>query len=526
MNKIMKLFFFMCVLSAAQNVRANNIIVSNVGLVGKDTSAGLNNPANFGFVKFDISWENSWRTSSAPNNWDAAWVFLKYRIGTGVWKHATLHTSSSTAPAGSTITPSSDGKGVFLYRSADGSGNVNYSGAKLRWDYSTDGVLDADQVTVKVLAIEMVYVPQGSYYLGTNGSEAGSFTDGSWRSGNSNSFQITSEAALTIDALNSSTLWSVDATTIGPPGTLPANFPKGYNAFYCMKYSISQRQYVDFLNTLTYDQQTSRTAVPPNSILGTPALYLPPDQVSNRNGIKIQAAGISNTTPATYGCDLSGDGIYNQSDDGQYIECNWLSWADGIAYSDWSGLRPMSEMEFEKACRGTDAPVLNDFAWNNAWATEALGIANAGTISETVLPDAANCNFTRNYGFDVGGPVRVGNFARSSSTRQQAGATYYGIMEMSGGVWERAVTVGNSAGRLFTGSHGDGALDANGNAFGVSDWPDTSAAGAGFRGGVWDSPATLLFVSDRTVAAFTSSVRGGNSNVFGTRGFRAVRTAQ
>lgn len=53
---------------------ANNIVVSNLSLTGQNIIDHCT------FVKFDISWENSWRTSSAPNNWDAAWVFVKFRM--------------------------------------------------------------------------------------------------------------------------------------------------------------------------------------------------------------------------------------------------------------------------------------------------------------------------------------------------------------------------------------------------------------------------------------------------------------
>ena len=58
---------------------ANNISVTNVSLTGQNTAD------NYTFVRFDISWENSWRTSSAPANWDAAWIFVKYRVGNGNW---------------------------------------------------------------------------------------------------------------------------------------------------------------------------------------------------------------------------------------------------------------------------------------------------------------------------------------------------------------------------------------------------------------------------------------------------------
>ena len=64
---------------------ANNIATSNVKLTGQNTTNHTTQ------VQFNVSWENSWRTSSGPANWDAAWVFVKYRVnGIGAWKPATI----------------------------------------------------------------------------------------------------------------------------------------------------------------------------------------------------------------------------------------------------------------------------------------------------------------------------------------------------------------------------------------------------------------------------------------------------
>ncbi|OYQ52214.1 hypothetical protein CHX27_00075, partial [Flavobacterium aurantiibacter] len=60
---------------------SNDITVTNCTLTGQNTSAGVNNVANFSLVQFDLSWENSWRVNFGPANWDAAWVFVKFRVG-------------------------------------------------------------------------------------------------------------------------------------------------------------------------------------------------------------------------------------------------------------------------------------------------------------------------------------------------------------------------------------------------------------------------------------------------------------
>ncbi|MEQ9415548.1 MAG: hypothetical protein RIF39_17055, partial [Cyclobacteriaceae bacterium] len=185
---------------------ANDIQVSSATLVGQDVTAGANNPANFTFAQFDIDWSNSWRVGTGPNNWDAAWVFIKYRIegGTGCtpgdWQHATLSSvggnHSITTPNGvaGTISPSADGRGVFMYRSGNGSGAINWDQVMLRWNYGADGLLDACNVSIKVFAVEMVYVPQGNFYVGDGASNAGQFESAI----SGTPFQVTGEGALTL----------------------------------------------------------------------------------------------------------------------------------------------------------------------------------------------------------------------------------------------------------------------------------------------------------------------------------------
>jgi gentisate 1,2-dioxygenase len=96
---------------------ANNIAVSNISLTARNKSTQTV------LVQFNLSWQNSWRTSTtAPFNWDAAWVFVKYKVGTtGDWKHATLSTSGHTIPSGATTTQP-DATGIFIYRNTDGTG--------------------------------------------------------------------------------------------------------------------------------------------------------------------------------------------------------------------------------------------------------------------------------------------------------------------------------------------------------------------------------------------------------------------
>jgi formylglycine-generating enzyme required for sulfatase activity len=204
------------------------------------------------------------------------------------------------------------------------------------------------------------------------------------------------------------------------------------------------------------------------------------------------------------------------------VACNYLSWADGAAYADWSGLRPMTELEFEKACRGEQPGIAGEYAWGTATvAGSAYTLSGDGTASEGIATNYSTTAGNAMYGntsSDIGGPVRVGIFAAngSNSGRVSAGASYWGIMELSGNLWERPVTIDNGTGRAFTGTHGDGVLDSNGDA-NAATWPGTDAVGAGWRGGSWDVGTSDMQVSDRLAAGYSDSYRYDNI------GFRAVR---
>ncbi|MFM8742139.1 MAG: hypothetical protein ACKODM_02270, partial [Cytophagales bacterium] len=154
---------------------------------------------------------------------------------------------------------------------------------------------------------------------------------------------------------------------------------------------------------------------------------------------------------------------------------------------------------------------------------------NAGTENEVAVNADANV-CAANL---IQGPVRVGMFAKADNTRAQNGATYYGIFDMSGNVWERVAALGRTQGRAFIGNHGDGQITVNGNAD-VTGWTGlvggevTTGLGTGFIGGnffrtedfngVYFNYA-LLRVSGRLYGNTEDTVR------FSGNGFRCVRSA-
>jgi len=546
MNKTYYLLLFLLFIPATAS--ANNIVVENVSLVGQ------HNDNNTLDIQFDISWDNSWYISGAPSstaNWDAAWVFAKYAVQTGGawgnWQHCRLLNTGNVTPAGSQMSfGDTDGNGiytgVFIYRSSAGTGSVDWDNAEIRWDYGSDGIADDAIVQVQVFAIEMTLIPgansnQGwsgfDFYVGDNSERGGAkstiFSKSAfWDAGdNSNPRDavVISSTQPWISDIGDGTgtagdiTWYEDGTSYG--GVLPlvrtqirSNYPTGYNAFYLMKYEISQGQYCEFLNTLTTTQSGNRIS----------------NRFDNdRSFIKLAATG-------EYGCDADDDaGTWettadfakmNESNDGIGIACNYLSWNDVAAYADWAALRPFTELEYEKACRGPaglSEITVYEYAWGTTDSTEADTLVNSGEANEGVSETGDGlCN----YGRDVNdAALRCGFAATASTNRVQSGAGYYGNMELAGNLWEKVACIpGSETGgdlSTFEGTHGDGNLDSNGDADN-SDWPGTDGLGSGYRGGGFNYEVDdkHFGISDRYYAVWDN----GNTTA-SDEGGRCARTA-
>jgi len=691
-------------------------------------------------VEFDVTWENSWRLSR-PNNWDAAWIFMKYRIDASEWRHANLGATpatvaggtprvieggTSTAPDGSEVTV-----GVFIYRSEqDTWGDMVLNGVRLNWDVTGLGITATTVLSVRVFAIEMVYVPQGAFDIGdgwsmdylvtigdtmfnstftpfagtaaatnsrtgnivplmtgnasASGWEASAVTLGTvaagnpataWHAFNGNTTTVWAASGthqwegIQLEMPSARTVtWAIITRTVGAqaateirgfavqgsndgvswttvhgnpefihpnqnvnfafgrqnlttipvafhnPGnfrflrflfngtalqiagiqlfegdasqinristpnqpefyfitvanntypasnTVPMNsaahlapvaagFPNGFRAFYVMKHEVTQHFWVDFLNTLTWDQQHrivtnvpgSAPAAPlnnvtPASVVGTNIFHyaFPAHTDANqlhRMNIRIRERGIDG--PAVFGVGNwvttareeedpeTGDMIvvtdagwcWNHEIHGGHLPMFNLAWTDVAAFLDWAGLRPMTELEYEKAARGPRRPVRDEFAWGGPFLPSmAASVENRNLPNEMPSPDIANYAQpmfpgTQTIATHAGPlvapgvasvaaatvnrwPVRAGSFARSATTREEAGASYWGILNLSDNVPERVIVLTAPEGRAFTGRHGDGNLTAIGFA-NVPNWPSVNVAlaannnlarGTGFRG--------------------------------------------
>lgn len=417
---------------------ASDLSIKNVRPVNRDDV--LNTPIS---VIFDIEWKNAWNNNK---NRDAVWVFLKFNsqwdskvklLPTG---HKVLQTRNGVAP---TIDVSEDSLGFFIYPSSSHRGDVNYK-LQVLLDTTNQQVSWRKLNNMKVHGIEMVYIPEGKFTLGSPDEAAikrASLYQSDANGESKGLFTINSEEEINVAPENNALYyWSEEVLYNGDQkGPIPAAFPKGYDAFYIMKYELTQGQYVAFLNSIPDNWTYTRSPTGGR------------DYYKKRGGIRFEK--------------------------GKYIAdnpnrpMNYVSFTDGLAFSDWAGIRPITELEYEKAARGPSKPLSAEFVWGT----------NSYDKLERYVNDDAEVIFSN--GFDES--------QLSDNTRAIFGASYYWVMDLSGSVWEKVITIGNPIGRSFKGTHGDGVLD-----FGKAtndDWPtsDDEVGGFGYRGGGYYQIGTI-----------------------------------
>ncbi len=472
--------------AVAPAVRVEGLRIKNVSVVPRDEKTAT--------VKFDIVWANSWRHGVFH---DAAWVFFKVRANeTSAWQHVRLAADKVLNPAGYgqkkegtplefVVPDGQDGfTGMFVRRAQDGIGLVETREVTVVVEWGTNIQPETPETRnlkpdIRAFGVEMVYIPEGPFYVGRGSEEPFPFTmtggggmEQNWlyRYSRKDGQDFTTRFQYSANPVSDSwvtisppqrfpaylvsgigpiptgkqegSLWAVGIKP-ADKGTIPAAFPNGYAAFYCMKYPwITQGQYADFLNTLTVAQARIR--------------YLP-----HGHGDALEGGGT-----AVRRAGKSPKYTYSATDpDGK---CPWLSWADATAYAAWAGLRPMTELEFEKAIRGPELAAPNQ-ATPSYWGVDSVQILEA---------------------------------------------------------IERAVSIGDATGRAFAGTHGSGTLDL------PADWPPSFLEGVIIRGdpipktvayasgGTW-TPVHLL-ISGRVGPLYASLDR---SNINPYDGWRGARSA-
>lgn len=442
-----------------------------------------------------VSWSNAWRDAT---HHDAAWLFVKLRGGPmDRDAHAFLgdggHRVSATSdggPSGEWVLPE-DRIGVFVQLAQEHRGDVAWTVELTLEPASVAGLrgwVGEAPLTAEVHAIEMVRVPDGPFWIGdpdpSMAEEFGAFFRSGPRGANDGPYRVEDEGPIRVGPRPGQLWYDVPFAPqyMGDRrGPVPAAFPKGTRAFYAMKYELAQGEYAAFLDSI------ATTGAGRRFCGGAP------DYAELRGTIALV--------------------------DGSYVAasprrpCNFASWDDGCAFADWAGLRPMTELEYAKACRGAREPVAHERPWGTADADELERVV--GPDGDLLLASAAE------------------EAALDATTRARFGASEYGILDLAGSTWERVVTIGHPRGRSFEGTHGDGQVTTYSSDATNADWPrgDDEEAGEdhggyGYRGGgFYDPEHPMNEWGPQHPVAMRPFGSWGSAPRYKAYGFRAVRTA-
>ncbi|NKB90510.1 MAG: SUMF1/EgtB/PvdO family nonheme iron enzyme [Acidobacteria bacterium] len=388
-------------------------------------------------ARVDLNWRNAWHNE---RNYDGVWLFFKHRgshmrVAAEGHRVRVLHATGGPLPE---VVVAADGTGLWVVPPPGTRGEIS---AQLTIALEVDSEdEDANLAALVARGIEMVHVPAGGFWVGDTGGEAsesyGGFR-GHGADGADYLFRVNDETAIQIGDQPGHMSYVVDTYTGDGKGPIPAEFPKGTEAFWVMKYELSQGSYAEFLNDL-WETDTYERARLGGRTYGT-------------NGGSIV---------------LGDDGYHAQNPD---RAARNLTWDDQLAFTDWAALRPMTELEFTKAARGPREPLPNEYPWGTASRENLIRLA-------TPRGDLAHVDHTDESSLD-------------DAARDRYGASHYWIMDLAGSVWERVISPGLPDGRAFGGTHGDGRLGSRARATN-DDWPHEYAgrAGHGYRGGGYYGP--------------------------------------
>ena len=471
MKKTISNILFFIIFFVSNNLFGTNLQINNVTYSNTDNT-----------VSFDISWENSWRLGANTTDLhDAVWIFVKFNSCDTTnyqgYTHGLLSTVMSdhlieSSLVANPIDVAPDNTGVMLRRTNVGEGNI----LPKRITLSLLN-MPTDIAEIKVFGTEMTYIQTGAFYVGDGLRNRWILREGG-NNGNTyaDPFLINSENDIPVgDQVGR--LWctpqipfwgqvfTVEQGFFSTTTTIPTTFPKGYENFYAMKTEITQQQYADFLNTINHVDFIEHYRGTAPSTPGTMVHLYGPSYLTDYHNIY----------------SLVGDWrqVYAVR---PHQAMALISWSDLQSFLSWAALRPLTDLEYEKMCRGPEIPTPFQAAWGDAIYSFPGQRINVGTPQETVenaglhgvsnvigngQAAAAYVNYTMRVGYQ--------GYTGLATTRQSLAAGYYGNLGLADNLNEYYVSL-RDANMTYQGTWGKGNVQY------PSDWQGIVGE---FRNGGW-----------------------------------------
>ncbi len=446
-------------------------------------------------LTFDIGWNNGFRVST---EWfDYIHLVIKVKNSNeNTWNPA----PAFTATAISLQTPnSSNGGYTGVWHSPGFTSGTD--GGRMIIQFTSGTFINP---SFKIMAIEMVYADHEDLGYTYN------FGDGITR----NRLHDGSDEGLPFS-------WAPpypdievgdQAGELGSTFNIPLPFAMSNIHKSMMKYEITQGMYVDFLNCLTRPQQDTRTETDLSiGVSEVTEIYVMSARTfpSLDNGIRC-ASTIPSSGRITFFCDGNNNGIGNETDDGLDRACNYLGSEDTKAILDWLHLMPMLQVEYELWSRGGGQVVPGEYAWGSTayHVIDVNGWNQEGTSSE-VHNDLGTPGAHVSTNFSA---KRVGAFAGATTTREQSGASFYGIMDLSGSLSESIYSLLTTNGASLPNPQdlGDGIIGIHGN-HNQSSWNNTILMATG---------KMLSYGSGNPISLLNNVIETERSSSQGARGVR------
>ena len=254
----------------------------------------------------------------------AVWVFAKYAHPDGGWRDVRFAAGRHSCADGIgnnvnvLVDKTAPRNGVLL---AQHSHDARTLTAQLTWDLEASMLLWPESGRdLRVFTVDMVEIPDGGYEVSSSAEATSPL-----RSVAGSELRIASEGALGIGSGGGEKAeGNYAASDYGGDGQgpVPAAFPKGVGRFYVMRRELTEGEYAGFLSTLDGRARASRD------------ITLHPRYRDGGGSIRVLPDSVEADAPDR--------------------PANFVTWADGIAWAAWAGLRPMSELEFEKIVSDND----------------------------------------------------------------------------------------------------------------------------------------------------------------------------